>query len=61
MTTPNVILEDIDALERRRLKQRGRKYSLRDLFRRARPDDPQPFRELLRFARPHRWAIAVSL
>jgi len=61
VTTPHVILEDIDALERRRLKQRGRKYSLRDLFRRARPDDPQPFRELLRFARPHRWAIAVSL
>jgi subfamily B ATP-binding cassette protein MsbA len=56
-----VILEDIDALERRRLKQRGRKYSLRDLFRRTRPDDPQPFRELRRFARPHRAAIAVSL
>jgi len=55
-----VILEDIDALERRRLKQRGRKYSLRDLFRRTGPDDPQPFRGLLRFARPHRAAIALS-
>ena len=57
---PTVILEDIDALERRRLKQRGRKYSLRDLFRRSRPDDPQPFRGLLRFAKPHRAAIALS-
>jgi|GEM_PF-4301010 len=29
---PNVILEDIDAIEARRLRRRGRKYGVRDLF-----------------------------
>ena len=58
--TPPVILEDIDALERRRLKQRGRKYSLRDLLGRGSPDDPRAFRKLARFGRPHRGAIVVA-
>jgi hypothetical protein len=46
---PNVILEDIDAIETRRLKLRGRKYGLRDLFTKAGPDDPRVYRRLSSF------------
>jgi ATP-binding cassette, subfamily B, bacterial MsbA len=58
---PNVILEDIDAVERRRLKQRGRKYSIRDLFVRPTEDDPRPFRHLMRFVKPHKAALLAAL
>jgi len=58
---PGVILEDIDTLEQRRIRQRGRKYGLRDLFGRPRPDDPQTFRRLSAFARPYTAWLVLAL
>jgi ATP-binding cassette, subfamily B, bacterial MsbA len=61
---PNVIVEDIDALEARRLQQHGRKYGFRDLFTGRDPDDPsQPaiYRRLFRFARPFTAGIIAAL
>jgi len=61
---PNVIVEDIDALEARRLKQRGRKYGLRDLATGRDPDDPeQPaiYRRLFSFVKPFRAGILAAL
>lgn len=57
---PNVILEDIDTIEDRRLRQRGRKYSLRDLFARPGPNDPRVYRRLSSFAKPFYGSLAVA-
>ncbi len=58
---PGVILEDIDELETRRIRRRGRRYGLRDLFTRPRPDDPRVFRRLTSFARPFTGVLIVAL
>jgi subfamily B ATP-binding cassette protein MsbA len=58
---PGVILEDIDALEQRRIRRRGRKYGLRDLFGRPGPEDPRVYRRLTAFARPYVGALLVAL
>jgi ATP-binding cassette, subfamily B, bacterial MsbA len=57
---PNVILEDIDAIETRRLKQRGRKYGLRDLFAKPGPEDPRVYRRLSSFARPYYGSLLLA-
>jgi subfamily B ATP-binding cassette protein MsbA len=58
----DVIIEDIDTLEHRRIRERGRKkYSLRDLFRPASEQEPQLFRRLASFALPYRMAILGAL
>jgi ATP-binding cassette, subfamily B, bacterial MsbA len=61
---PNVIVEDIDALEARRITERGRKYSLRDLLpgrRRALGEETAPYRRLLVYARPFIGSLFAAL
>jgi subfamily B ATP-binding cassette protein MsbA len=58
---PGVILEDIDALEQRRIQKRGRKYGLRDLFGKPGPEDPRVYRRLTVFARPFAGALLLAL
>ncbi len=59
-TRPNVILEDLDSIEAQRMRKRGRKYGLRDLFAKAGPDDPRVYRRLSSFARPYYGSLLVS-
>jgi subfamily B ATP-binding cassette protein MsbA len=64
MTSPrrNIIVEDVDELERRRLKQRGsKKYSFLDLFRKPTEDDPKSFRKMAAFIRPFRGTLIGAL
>jgi subfamily B ATP-binding cassette protein MsbA len=56
----NVILEDLDALEERRMRRRGRKYGLKDLFGKPGPDDPRVYRRLASFARPYYGVMGVA-
>src|SRR5262245_51279986 len=54
---PGVILEDIEA---RRLRQRGRKYALRDLLAKPGPDDPRVYRRLSSFAKPYSGSLVLA-
>ncbi|MBM3985013.1 MAG: ABC transporter ATP-binding protein [Planctomycetes bacterium] len=58
---PGVILEDIDALEQRRIRTRGRKYGLRDLFGTPGPEDSRVYRRLTVFAWPFTAMLLAAL
>src|SRR5258705_13205548 len=56
----NVLLEDLDVLEARRMRSRGHKYGLRDLLAKPGPDDPRVYRRLSSFARPYYGSLLLA-
>ncbi len=56
-----MIVEDVDEIEARRIRNRGRRYSARDLVARGGPDDPRVYRRLAVYARPFRGSIVTAL